>query len=217
MCDASFGRRLVVVLKESASMPGPSLVIPISSKPIAFLRPVATKKGSLNPQDVRLLTEWRNRFVHAFLSEFQATENRTERWLTDEVGPNEGKILFMVDDLDGHTFGYMGLDFIDWGEAYGEADAVVRGGEAPRGTMKLALQTLLSWAREQLDLHELCVRVRSDNSALAFYRKVGYVEDWRVPLRRVEEPGMIRWVEDESIGDAKVDLIHMVWCEGSQE
>lgn len=158
-----------------------------------------------------MLTEWRNRFVQAFLTEFEATESRTARWLAEVVGPREGKILFMVDDLNGRTFGYMGLDYIDWEQAYGEADAIVRGAEAAPGTMKRALQTLLSWARGQLGLRELGVRVRSDNTALEFYRKVGFHEMRRVPLRRLEEPQMIRWVEDASLESSKVHLVHMRW------
>jgi hypothetical protein len=31
------------------------------------------------------------------------------------VGPEEGKILFMLDDLSGRTFGFMGLDYIGIG------------------------------------------------------------------------------------------------------
>lgn len=211
MINRQLGRDLLVALKATAGTPGPAVVIPVGSPPKAFLRPVATKKKLLNAEDVRVLTEWRNRFVQAFLTEFQATEIRTAQWLTEVVGPKEDKILFMVDDLNGRTFGYMGLDYIDWGKGFGEADAVVRGAEAPPGIMKRALQTLLAWARGQLGLHELAVRVRSDNTALEFYRKVGYREVRRIPLRRVEESGTVRWVEDKTLETAKVCLVYMLW------
>jgi RimJ/RimL family protein N-acetyltransferase len=211
MRDTELGRSLVASLKATAGGPGPAVLIAVGSPPTAFLRPVATRTGHLDPRDVRALTEWRNRFVHAFLTEFVATEERTARWLTELVGPKEGKILFMVDDAGGRPFGYMGLDYIDWERAYGEADAIVRGGEAPPGQMKLALQTLLSWARKKLGLRELGVRVRSDNPALAFYDKVGYREVQRVGLRKVEEPGMIRWLEDETLEESDLSLVHMRW------
>lgn len=217
MSNSHLGRDLLTVLKATAGMPGPTLVIPVGSPPEAFLRPVATRKNLLNTEDIRVLTEWRNRFVQAFLTEFQATESRTARWLVEVVGPKEGKILFMVDDLNGRTFGYMGLDYIDWDRSYGEADSVVKGAEAPPGTMKHALQGLLAWAQGQLGLRELGVRVRSDNTALEFYRKVGFQEVCRVPLHPVEEPGMIRWIEDESLGTARVYLVHMLWQTKSQK
>jgi len=211
MRDMEIGRNLLVSLKATAGIPGPIVMIPVGSPPIAFLRPVATRKDFLNPEDVRCLTDWRNRFVNSFLTEFNATAERTARWLVEMVGINNGKILFMVDDKDGRTFGYMGLDYINWEEAYGEADAIVRGEKAPPGVMKSALQTLLSWAQGQLGLRKLGVRVRSDNSALVFYEKVGFREMRRVALRRTDETGMVRWLEDESIEEAKLYLVHMVW------
>ena len=217
MHNIQSGRDLLVVLKATAGMPGPALVIPVDYPPRAFLRPVATKKELLNAEDVSVLTKWRNQFVHSFLTEFEALESRTARWLTEVVGHNEQKILFMVDDLNGLTFGYMGLDYINWDEEYGEADAVVRGRDAAPGSMKLALQTLLKWAQGKLGLQELGVRVRSDNTAVEFYRKVGFYEVRRVPLRRVEEPAMVRWVEDESLENAKVYLIYMLWQPRNQE
>lgn len=216
MRDTQIGRLFLAALKATAGMPGPSVMIPVGSPPIAFLRPVATKRELLNATDVRVLTDWRNRFVHAFLTEFVATESRTAEWIVEVVGPNEGKILFMVDDQNGHTSGYMGLDYIDWDQAYGEADAVVRGADAAPGTMKCALETLLAWAQGQLGLSKLGVRVRSDNTALNFYREVGFQEIFRVPLRSVEEPGMIRWVEDPSVKATETYLVHMVWGRENQ-
>jgi RimJ/RimL family protein N-acetyltransferase len=217
MRDAEIGRDLLVSLKATAGMPGPSVMIPVGSPPIAFLRPVATREAFLNPADVQCLTDWRNRFVNAFLTEFDATEERTARWLVEVVGINNGKILFMVDDQDGLTFGYMGLDYINWEEAYGEADAIVRGGEARPGVMKSALLTLLYWAKGQLGLRTLGVRVRSDNSALVFYQKVGFHEIKRVSLRKAVEPEMVRWLEDESMENAELHLVHMDWHDVSQD
>lgn len=217
MVKNQIGRDLSIAIKATAGKHGPALVIPINSPPEAFLRPVATRKELLNADDVRLLTDWRNRFVQSFLTEFQATESRTARWLVEVVGPNEGKILFMVDDPSGRTFGYMGLDFIDWVQGAAEADAIVRGAESVPGTMTRALQTMLGWARSQLGLHKIGVRVRSDNTALEFYRKIGFDEIRRLPLRRIVEKEVIRWIEDESLQSAEVYLVHMLWSIQNEE
>jgi len=211
MSERYLGRDLLKALKATAGIPGPAVVIPVGSPPKAFLRPAATEKKLLNAEDIRMLTKWRNRFVQAFLTEFKATDSRTAQWLIDVVGNNESKILFMVDDMNSRTFGYMGLDYIDWSRAYGEADAVVRGAQATPGIMKLTLQTLLTWAQGQLGLRDLNVRVRADNAALEFYRKVGFREIRRIPLRAVETPGMVRWVEDPSLENADLYLVHMHW------
>jgi len=60
MCNTKIGRALLTSLKATAGMSESAVMIPVGSKPVAFLRPVATKKNSLNPQDVQNLTEWRN-------------------------------------------------------------------------------------------------------------------------------------------------------------
>lgn len=208
--SASSGRTLLRTLKEFATPHGPSLSLPVGSPVEAVLRPVSTQSGHLNANDVRVLTEWRNRFVHAFLTEFEGNENRTANWLTKMVGPDDTRILFMVDDAGGRTIGYMGLAFIDWQNNTGEADAIVRGGEAPPGLMNKAMQTMLDWARAQLGLRTLGVRVRSDNRAVSFYRRFGFKEISRVPLRRAERDGMICWIEDDSLPSGEPALVHMV-------
>jgi len=180
--------------------------LPVGNPVRAWLRPVGSGAA-----DAALLTEWRNQFVTAFLTEFEATEERTLHWLMQTVAQDETRILFMLDLPDGKPVGYLGLAFIDWEAGRGEADAVVRGAEVPRGLMAAALRTALDWASGPLGLKELGVRVRSDNSALAFYEKVGFREIKRVPMQRVESPGMVAWVENSTAVDAKLSLVHMVW------
>lgn len=206
----SSGRQFLGALKAAAGLGGPPLVIPIGQPPHAWLRPVATVRAQQKAHDVQCLTDWRNRFLSAFLTEFQSTIERTALWLSEVVGPNPGKILFMVEVPGSPPFAYMGLDKIDWERGYGEADAIVRGGEAPKGIMTTALQTLLDWATHTLGLPHLSVRVRSNNTALQFYEKCGFVETHRIPLRRVDEPGMIRYVEDASARESHgFSLVYM--------
>ncbi len=202
------GRALLKSIKATAGATNAFVCIPVGQPVKALLRPVATQQGMLNLKDVGLLTEWRNRFVPSFLTDFVATDDRTARWLTDFVGPNDNKILFMV-DINGETVGNIGLDFIDWEVGYGEADNIVRGGSSPPGLMQLALQTALSWAENQLGLCKFGVRVRSDNTALEFYRKTGFIEYKRVALRKIDEPTMVRWVEDPTFSDKSISLVYM--------
>jgi hypothetical protein len=152
--------------------------------------------------------------VGAFLHEFAADDGRTAGWLRDVIGPDDTRILFMVDDPAGTTFGYMALAFIDWDARTGEADAIVRGGDAPRGTMAMALTTLLEWGRTQLGLDRFGVRVRSDNPALGFYERLGFVESQRIALRPTEEPDGRRWIEDAGYAGDGPKLVHMTLTEG---
>jgi len=207
----SSGQELLQSFKVSASTDQPSLSIRVGVGE-GILRPVPTSPERLNGDDVRVLTEWRNRYVRSFLTEFQATEERTAKWLTEVVGPDPTRILFMLDDANGRTIGYLGLAFIDWDACTGEADAIVRGVSGTPGLMTNALLTLLGWAHRELGLTVgLNVRVRSDNPrAVDFYSRLA-IETRRVPLREIAEPGMKRWIEDESLTASSAELIYLTF------
>lgn len=209
----SDGRALLAQLKEAAGNPGPALGLRVPGFDSCFLRPVACQAELLNAHDVARLTEWRNRYVRAFLTEFEASTARTARWLSQYVQSDDGRILFMIDDASGRPIGYMGIAYIDWDTSYVEADAIVSNGNTPRGLMSAALCTMLRWAQGQLGLRNVAVRVLSDNPALHFYSKLGFVEVKRVPLRRDVQPGMISWVEDPSLTEAERYLVHHVWSD----
>ncbi len=207
--NATVGQALLRALKRCTRAGSPTLVLPVGEPVRALLRPIATLPGAIDATDVRLLSEWRNRHVKSFLTEFVANDARTADWLAGAVHGNEGKLLFMLDSLDGQRLGHLGLGFIDWQARYGEADAIVSGGSSPPGLMKLALQTLLGWARAQLGLENLTVRVRSDNQAVAFYEKVGFREFKRVPLVVRRGAECTEWSEDPSLAESEASLVHM--------
>jgi RimJ/RimL family protein N-acetyltransferase len=206
---AAPGQTLLRALKDATVAGAPSLVLPVGDPVRALLRPIATVPGATDATDVRLLGEWRNRHVKSFLTEFVANDARTVQWLTGAIHANSSKMLFMLDDLNGQRLGHLGLGFIDWPARYGEADAIVSGGASPPGLMKLALQTLLHWAQQQLGLKTLAVRVRSDNPAVAFYEKVGFRELERVPLAVRHDGETTEWYEDPSLTSCEASLVHM--------
>jgi hypothetical protein len=203
------GKSLLKYYKETAGQPGVRVCLAVGNPYVAILRPVATIAGLINRADVEALTAWRNKYVSSFLTEFTATAGQTENWLRDIVGPDDGRILFMVDEPGGRTFGYMGIAFINWEQNYVEADAVVRGESAPPRTMASALKTLLAWTRNHLGLADINVRVRSDNSALEFYRKVGFVEQKRVALRKRVHGENVTWSEENLVTNPAVTLVYM--------
>jgi RimJ/RimL family protein N-acetyltransferase len=213
MDKLAFGRQLLTSLKATAAVHEATLALPVGDPVCAVLRPIPTAPGCLDPIDLRLLSEWRNRFVKSFLTEFVANDERTGKWLNSAVHKDDGKILLMVENLQRERVGHIGLGFIDWSTGYGEADAIVRGGNSPPGLMKLALQTTLKWAKDQLGLTTLGVRVRSDNTALDFYRKVGFEEIKRVPLAVTETPDMITWFEDRGLKNSRASLVYMIYKE----
>jgi RimJ/RimL family protein N-acetyltransferase len=204
-------RELLTTLKKGAGDGLPGLCLPVGSPVVALLRPLGTTPGTTGLADIARLTNWRNRFVTAFLTEFEATPERTARWLATTVHQDDTKIIFMVDELDGRTVGYMGLAAINWDSGYFEADSIVRGEPAPRGLMGESLKTLMRWAAAQFGFGDPWVRVRSDNPALRFYEEIGFEEQFCVPLRRTEEHGMIVWIQDERMQSTDPHLVHMRW------
>jgi RimJ/RimL family protein N-acetyltransferase len=203
------GAALLRALKQSTRAGAATLTLPVGTPVRALLRPIATLPGAADAIDVQRLSEWRNRHVKSFLTEFVANDERTAAWLAGAVHRDDGKILFMLHALDGEPLGHLGLGFIDWPTGYGEADAIVSGGASPPGLMKLALQTLLRWARDQLGLQALAVRVRSDNPAVAFYEKVGFREFKRVPLAVRRSAEGSDWSEDPSLVASDASLVYM--------
>jgi RimJ/RimL family protein N-acetyltransferase len=202
------GRDVLRMLKDLAGAPGPALLLRVGDPPVAFLRPVAGRSDRLDPADVERLTAWRNRHVHSFLTEFEATTERTAAWLVANH-PDDSRILFMVDDPAGTTFGYMGLASIDWEDGVGEADSIVRGAESAPGTMSAALRALIAWGTGPLGLRRIYIRVRSDNPVMPFYDRLGFVERSRVPLRlEPSETETRRWVEDPA-ADSGLFVIHL--------
>ena len=205
------GKTLLQALKRAAGSGRVGLAIPVGRPVSGYLRVIPTAPGQLDALDLQLLSEWRNKYVSSFLTEFHAHPERTAHWLTEYVHDNDSKILFMLEDLHGTRLGHIGIAFIDWASGYGEADAIVSGGDSPPGLMKLALQTSLAWVRDQLGVTTLGVRVRSDNSALEFYRKVGFQETKRICLRKELVADGIAWHEDPSLSEVEPSLVYMIY------
>jgi RimJ/RimL family protein N-acetyltransferase len=188
----------------------PNYLVSVGDDSTLVLRAVRTTNP--DPGDVERLTEWRSRTPSAFLTEFQATPERTEKWLRDTVTKDDTRILFMVCVADGTPVGYIGMSGIDWERRYGELDSAVRGEPGHPGAMSLAAHTLLGWARWTLELTQFGVRVFADNPAVLFYERLGAFEIRRSPLERVATPDGAEWREIASSGVVKPEtrwLLHM--------
>jgi hypothetical protein len=143
--DGEAGRRLVAAVKDSARAGEVCLCLAAAEGGI-MLRPVGTAPGAASADELRVLSEWRNRHVTAFLTEFEATPDRTAAWLESAVGPDPGRIIFTLREPDGAIFGHCGLAFADWTTGTFELDGVARGTPAVPGGMSAAVRTLLNWS-----------------------------------------------------------------------
>lgn len=138
-----------------------------------------------DPQFIARLSEWRQENEIAYPTRFTVTHEGTVRWLKQNLLSTEDKILFLIKDKHGHDIGHLGFANCNNEFGFMEIDNVIRGvkGQAP-GIMKEALIGLMEWARTTFGPDEFYLRVLASNiHAHEFYRKVGFIENYRQPLR----------------------------------
>lgn len=142
-----------------------------------------------DPELVALLAQWREKNASAYPTQFPVTISGTADWLRRRLLEAEDRLLFLVADARGRLVGHLGLANALDEAAQVELDNVVRGvpGVAP-GIMSHAVQALLDWTVEHLRPRQIYLRVFEDNArAVEFYRRLGFVEAQRIPLRRHQE------------------------------
>ncbi len=148
-----------------------------------------------DPELVATLAQWRQENASAFPTQFPVTLSGTADWLRRRLLEAEDRLLFLVADARGRLVGHLGLANALGESAEVELDNVVRGvrGVAP-GIMSLAVQALLDWTTEHLRPRQIHLRVFEDNThAVAFYRRLGFAEAQRIPLRRHQEGERIEY------------------------
>jgi perosamine synthetase len=160
-----------------------------------FLIPVAQVHLRDDPL-LQRLTDWRNRFVHVYPSQFVATLESTRAWLKDRLLAVEDRMLFLVVDRQGALVGHMGFNSCFNDEARMELDNIVRGVDGvEKGIMANALLSLTEWARKTINVEGFFLRVFADNTkAIDFYRNLGFAVDQTIPLTKVQEEGFVSYV-----------------------
>lgn len=163
---------------------------------MAGLDPV-TWRDVDDPDSIRLLAEWRAAAQNSFPAIFPVSLEGTRRWLIRQVLEVPDRMLFWVQGAQGQKIGHLGINRIDFAERNLELDNVVRGvPRVLRGAMYSSVQTVLNWVFVTLDMHDVFLRVFSDNTrAIQLYEHCGFRETMRMPMRRVAEEGVIRWLE----------------------
>ncbi len=155
--------------------------------------------SELHAGDERLidtLGRWRERSAFAFPTQFPVTRAGTAAWLRRGVLDVADRILFLVQDRFGHTVGHLGFAGADNAGRALEIDNVVRGEpDVQPGLMGAALAGLIDWAEDCFRPARIHLRVFADNDhAVAFYRRHGFRETGRTPLRREADGDAVRYV-----------------------
>jgi len=133
------------------------------------------------------LADWRRNAV-TFHNKFNVTHESTKFWLRNLLLDIPDRILFLVLDEFGTPIGHMGFANALNEEGLMEFDNVIRGlPDLNPGIMGSATLALLNWASASFKPKKFYIRtLESNNHAISFYKKLGFVFEGRQPLRRVE-------------------------------
>jgi RimJ/RimL family protein N-acetyltransferase len=120
------------------------------------------------------LTAWRQKYMAYFLTQFQATADRTQTWLNQVVIPSTDRILFLIETADQERIGNFGVCNIQAQTL--ELDNLIRGRDG--GDRKLIFYAeiaMLSWAFGLLECASVCLHVFSNNEkTIALHTRVGF-------------------------------------------
>lgn len=197
-------------LKSSESIQDVYLrAIPIED--FGFLIPVS-KVHLSDSVLIALLTEWRNKNVSAYPSQFEATTASTEKWLKNNLLPTKDRILFLVTDRTGKVIGHLGFNSCLNANMEFEIDNVVRGvaGVIPN-LFSSAMSCLIRWARKTLNVEGFFLRVMDDNPhAIEFYKRNSFLEQSKIPLVKESSGSITNYREAHGGEKADKFFIRMV-------
>jgi perosamine synthetase len=146
---------------------------------------------------IQTLTDWRNKFVSAYPTRFKASFESTKNWISNNLLNAADRILFLIVNKTGKVVGHIGLSNGLGLEGGIEIDNVVRGLENNhKGIMSEALLTLIKWIDATLKPNEIYLRVLSDNThAIDFYKKNDFVIEYSIPLKKVHDNHIEKFIE----------------------
>lgn len=138
---------------------------------------------------IETLAKWREENAFAYPTQFPVTVDGTRMWLQKKLLEVEDRLLFLILSRHGKAIGHLGYANALNDQCEMEIDNVIRGvKEGQKGIMTAAMQTILDWAEEQFGPRRIFLRVVEDNvHAVEFYRKLGFTDETRIPLRRHAE------------------------------
>jgi RimJ/RimL family protein N-acetyltransferase len=199
-------RRIQALFRHAKELPSgwrTAHPVVLNGHQVARLEPV-TQSDHDQPALIELFARWREAAANFFPTQFPLTLEGTRIWLTNQVLGVSDRILFWIrSDFDGVRLGHLGLFHLDAAASSIELDNVVRG--VPRlapGLMEASVRAVIHWTADHLGLEEMRLRVFADNTrAVRLYERCGFSVCGEIPLVKLEEPELTRWVEQSSCPD----------------
>jgi hypothetical protein len=150
------------------------LVIEGNHQTLPFELVLITTSNAGDPKISRLLARWRKRSLQFLPSTKPITVMGTRAWLVNQVINQKDRVLFLIRVKDGKNNAI-------------EIDNVIRGVPLYPGIMASAIQILIQWAKQTLEIKNFSVQTSDNNiKAIALYQRIGFIEYSRIPLIRVK-------------------------------
>ena len=169
---------------------------------VGSLRPI-TKKHLQSSDMIASITSWRNAYKAFFLTQFEATPERTLHWLSKVVLTDPTRMLFLIytgDTLVGH-YGFKDLQ----GDEV-EVDNLLRGERAGHPLlMRYAVSALVRWLFDVIGVRKIHAHVFANNAmALKLHKDLGFTFEGKIPLCKVIDGAETNWTVGR-IGETSPD------------
>ncbi len=155
---------------------------------------VLIDKNLVNDQIIiDALTRWRQKYMKFFLTQFNATSDRTKSWLSQTIIPAYDRLFFLIYDDQKQLIGNFGLCNISSTQV--ELDNLIRGEKG--GDTRLIYYSeiaLLSWVYLSLDVPRANLHVFSNNlKTISLHESVGFNIERSHRLTRIMHNGEVRY------------------------
>ena len=159
---------------------------------------------------IKMLTVLRNRHRTCFLTEFEATVERTKAWLATVVVDDPTRALFRIDLPEGRLVGHVGA--IHRGEALEYDNFILDDDIGIKNFAVQLAQQFLVWIAKTSGLIAIFGNVRSSNDhGRDFHIRTGFSEAESIPLKRIVlDNGDVAFRELNIDGDPDLYIIRIV-------
>ncbi|WP_198266385.1 GNAT family N-acetyltransferase [sulfur-oxidizing endosymbiont of Gigantopelta aegis] len=159
---------------------------------IGLLRAL-NKKDLFNETMIKKITDWRNSNKEFFLTQFNATSERTRQWLENTVLSSATQMMFLIYS-EGTLLGHYG--FKELSNESVLLDNAMRGerGGHPK-LIEYAALALIKWLFEMFEVNEIYGYIIAKNPmAIKLNRALGFTFKEKLPLHKEIDGDETKWL-----------------------
>jgi perosamine synthetase len=186
-----------------------SVRIPFVFKSQQFFLVLLTNDSIHDKEIIGLLSKWRREHQQWFQAQFPISEERTRIWLKKRVLEVKDRLLFLIEHDDVY-YGHVGLFRYNIENKSIDIDNIIRGMPGFPGLMEKALEVLMSWTQQMVDIKLFTLQTSSDNTkAIRLYKRLGFRTYKLIPTeyKKTVEGG--EWIEKPNLPVTKALRAHV--------